>query len=160
LYRRSERVRPKERPVQFHPGDRVPRVVDLVQGDARLEDGRPRIRHHLEEVAVLRDVLHLVPEEEAVVQGGQRLFLRQFRGRAHQCLEGALQHLAIVVEESLVDQGQEAVQDRAVRLPDLVEEREVRLREVAAGQPREPVLLEGRDGHGTEELVGQGEARQ
>ena len=111
-------------------------------------------------MSVFGDILHLVPQEEPVVQGGQGLFLREFRGGAHQRLEGALEHLAVVVEEPLVDQGEEAVQDRAVRLPDLVEEREVRLRQVAAGEPREPVLLQGRDGHGAEQFVGQGEAGQ
>src|SRR5207302_4884636 len=149
----------EERSVQLDRGHRLAGIVDLVQGKPRLQVGSAGVRHHLEQVAVFRDVLHLVSKEEAVVQRGQRLFLRQLGGRPHERLEGTLQDLAVVVEEPLVDQGEEAVQDRTVRLPDLVQEREVSLGEVAASEAREPILFQGGYRDGAEQFVGKGEAR-
>src|SRR5207245_1001653 len=92
------RDRFEDRAVELHRGHGFASGVNLVQGDPRGQDRRTIVGHHLEQVAVLGDVLDPVAEEEPVVQGRQRLLLRKFGGGPHHGLQRALDHFAVVVE--------------------------------------------------------------
>src|SRR5206468_3405424 len=91
----------------------------------------------------------------------RRIFAIDSRsGRSHHRLQRTLDDLAVVVEQPFVDDREQTVEDRAVRLPQLVEEREVGLGQIASRDSRESVLLQGGDRNRAEQFVGQREARQ
>lgn len=67
----------------------------------------------------------LLADEEAVVEGIELLALRQFIGGSNKADEGHGEALVAVVEEALVQEGEQRVQDRTVGLEDLVYKRDL-----------------------------------
>ena len=64
------------------------------------------------------------------------------------------------MEETLVDQSEDGVQDRGIRLEDFVEEGDVRLREFMGSDPAVVVLLQRLEAYGPKDLLRRAEARQ
>lgn len=112
-------------------------------------------RQHGLEVGFLLHPVHPDPHQHAVVERLQPAV----RGR--QLVRGGDQQphgngvLAVAVAKlPLVDGGEQGVEDGGARLPDLVEEDHLGLRQIAAGQPQVlAILLERLDGEGAEHLL-------
>ena len=99
-------------------------------------------------------------QKEAIEDRGQVVVVGHLvRGAEHRQQRHVL-HLGAVGELALVQDGEERVQDRRVRLEDLVEEDDLRLGQHGLGLARVGAFAEGADVDGAEELVGLGEARQ
>ena len=94
------------------------------------------------------------------MEGQELVVLRQLVGGREQRQQRDVGHLAAVVEASLVDERQDGVQDRRARLEDLIQERDVGLRQLVGREPAVVVLLERLQADRAEQLLRRREARQ
>mmetsp|Transcript_7892 Transcript_7892/g.23585 ORF Transcript_7892/g.23585 Transcript_7892/m.23585 type:complete len:205 (-) Transcript_7892:406-1020(-) len=101
-----------------------------------------------------RDLAHRPSDQESIVQRVQLLALGQLVARADQAQQRDLHSLRPVVEEPLVEQREQRVQDRRVRLEDLVHEGDLGGGQVAVHLALVPVLLETLHAQRPEELLG------
>ena len=103
------------------------------------------------------DLLHGRSQEETIVQRVEFLGFREFVGRADEAEQRDFDPFVAVVEEPLVQDGEEGVEDGGVGLEDLVDERHGGGGEVAVRLPDVLVVLETAHGQGAEELLRNGE---
>ena len=110
----------------------------------------------VEAVQVLRQRAHQEPVEDRA----QGVVVGHLVGRAVERAQRHLDARAAGEELPLVQDAEQRVQDRGVRLEDLVEEHDLRLGQHRLDAPDVAALAEGLDVDRAEDLVGLGEARQ
>ncbi len=106
------------------------------------------------------DGLDRQTQQEAVEESFPDLVLGHRIGRADDADQGAALTPRPVVELPLVQERQQRIEDGAVGLEHLVDERDGGVRQEARGMPLVPILLQGLDRQRTEELLGHREAGQ
>src|SRR5207245_5749338 len=94
------------------------------------------------------------PEHETVEQRRQLIFVQQFVRGAEQRNERYGHALAAVMEDALVDNGQQSIQDRRIRLEDFVEKGDVRFRELVVSDSAIVILFEAPQADRPENLFG------
>ena len=136
---------------------------------ARGVDAAPGHLAELERHALLHQLVEVIAVEvvaTARARGSDRTSPRGCRrsgtsfDAAYSEISGTLHDLGAVLELALVDDVEERVQDRRVRLEDLVEEDDLGGRQHVLEAARVATLAERRDVDRTEQLVRLGEARQ
>jgi len=119
----------------------VPTCRELFEAKARLfRRRRHRLQAEQSVEALVRDRLDEKTHEEAIRE--RRHAVRDLVRCGDDTRERHRASLGAVVEDPLVQDAEQGVQDRAVRLEDLVEERDVRGRQVPVDQPLVSVALE------------------
>ena len=106
------------------------------------------------------DVVAMHAEQEAIEQGPQGVVLRQAVAGADDHQQRQRAGFAAAAEDALVEHHQEAVEDRAVGVEQLVEEDQRGLRQHAFGVGHQVAFAEFADIERPEQLVGLGEAGQ
>ena len=115
---------------------------------------------HFEKTEFLDDVVDSEAQHETIVERGQFFLVGQLVGGPEHRDERHAKALAPVVEQALVDDGQERVEDRRVGLENLVEERDVRLGQLVRGHAPVVVVLEAAQADRAENLLGRAELGQ
>lgn len=134
-------------------------AVDLHRGRQILVGLAVAGQHGLE-VGLLLHPVHPDPHQHAVVERFQpAVGGRQLVGGGHQQPHGDGVLAVAVAKLPLVDGGEQGVEDGGARLPDLVEEHHLGLRQVAGGEPQIlAILLQRLNGEGAEHLLRRAEA--
>ena len=158
----------EERVAEVHPpAEALAEIGELARGD----HGLLRFARHLPDLvldAALEQLAEVVgvevvgvhAQEEAVEDRVERLVPGHLvRGR-EDADQRAAYHLAAARELALVEQREQGVEDRAVRLEDLVEEDDLRLGQHAGRVAAVDALAERGDVDRAEDLVRLGEARE
>ena len=128
-------------------GTRTARTSACAASQLREGERRARARRlalqHAQEAEVVGDVVDDEAQQEAIVERLQLVVLRQLVAGAEEGDERHLGHLAPVVEAALVDQREDGIEDGGVGLEDLIEEGDVRFRQLAGGDAAILVILQG-----------------